>query len=81
MIQLTVTGIGSDTDVAKITEQLDNIGSLNEIMVTLGSDEVGTIIVTGHADDSQLHDAIAAAGTYTISEIQRQGIDPYNQDH
>lgn len=79
MIQLKVTGINSDEDVAKITEQLENIGALNEIMVTLTSDSVGTIIVTGKADDSELRDAIEKAG-YTITEIQRQGIDPYNLD-
>lgn len=79
MIQLKVTGINSDEDVAKITEQLENIGALNEIMVTLTSDSIGTIIVTGKADDSELQAAIEKAG-YTITEIQRQGIDPYNLD-
>lgn len=80
MIQLKVTGINSDEDVAKITEQLENIGALNEIMVTLTSDSVGTIIVTGKAEDSELQAAIDKAGSYTITEIQRQGIDPYNLD-
>lgn len=81
MIQLKVTGINSDKDVAKVTEQLENIGSLNEIMVTLTSDSVATIIVTGEADDSQLREAIDQAGAYSISEIDRHGIDPYNRDH
>lgn len=80
MIQLKVTGINSDEDVAKITEQLENIGALNEIMVTLTSDTAGTIIVTGETTDSELHDAINRAGDYTLAEIQRHGIDPYNRD-
>ncbi|WP_182353078.1 hypothetical protein [Flaviflexus huanghaiensis] len=80
MIQLNMTGINSDGDVAKIVERLENIGSLNEIMVTLGSDSSATIIVTGDADDSELRDAISKAGSYSLVNIERQGIDPYNQD-
>lgn len=80
MIQLKITGITTDVDVAKVTEQLENIGSLNEIMVTLGSDSTATVIVTGDADDDQLRDAVTSAGGYTISDIDRHGIDPYNLD-
>ncbi len=80
MIQLKMTGINSDVDVAKVVEQLENIGSLNEIMVTLGSDSNATVIVTGSADDDTLRDAISKAGSYSLLDIERQGLDPYNQD-
>lgn len=80
MIQLKMTGINSDVDVAKVVEQLENIGSLNEIMVTLGSDSNATIIVTGNAEDDVLRDAISKAGSYSLLDIERQGLDPYNQD-
>ncbi len=80
MIQLKVTSIATDADVAKVTEQLENIGALNEIMVTLTADSAATIIVTGSASDDELHAAIAKAGDYSLVDIQRQGIDPYNRD-
>lgn len=80
MIQLKVTGINSDKDAARVTDQLENIGSLSEIMVTLTNNSAATIIVTGQAEDEVLRAAVSRAGGYSISEIQRQRIDPYNGD-
>lgn len=80
MIQIKMTGINSDVDVAKVVEQLENIGSLNEIMVTLGANSNATVIVTGSADDDTLRDAISRAGSYSLLAIDREGLDPYNRD-
>ena len=60
MIQLIVSGINGDDDVAKLTEELSNIGSINQIMVTLGTDSRATVIVTGKASDDEMTEACQA---------------------
>jgi len=46
-------------------------------MVTLGHDSRATVIVTGTASDEQLQAAISEAGTFTIEQIEREGLEPY----
>lgn len=80
MIQLIVSGINGDDDVAKLTEELSNIGSINQIMVTLGTDSRATVIVTGKASDDELTEAVKQAGAYSIVDIEREGLAPYHVD-
>lgn len=80
MIQLIVSGINGDDDVAKLTEELSNIGSTNQIMVTLGTDSRATVIVTGKASDDELTEAVKQAGAYSIVDIKREGLEPYHVD-
>lgn len=77
MIQLILSGINGDNDVARVTDSLANIGSLNQVMVTIGHDSRATVIVTGTASDEQLQAAISEAGTFTIEQIEREGLEPY----
>lgn len=77
MIQLIISGINGDTEVAKVTDSLANIHSVNQVMVTLGHDSRATIIITGSATDDELRAAIDRAGTFSLEEIEREGLEPH----
>lgn len=71
-ITVKVTGMTCQHCVAHVTEELENIESVESVSVNLDPKGVSEVSVTatGEVSDAQLCEAVDEAG-YEVSEIQR----------
>lgn len=68
MKQVKVAGLSGHEDVARIDAALSAIDSIAQVMVSIDSDGIATIILTGDVDESQIREAIG-------DDVEIQSID------
>ncbi|MDY5584699.1 MAG: heavy-metal-associated domain-containing protein [Arcanobacterium sp.] len=73
LITVKVSGLTCNNCVGHVTEELNELAQVSEVNVDLVSGGVSTVSITSEAElsDAEIHEAIAEAGGYTITDIIR----------
>lgn len=69
MIKVYVTGISDHDTVAAVVDRLEEIETIDQIMVRLETDEPSVLSITGEATEEQIREAIGESA-------QIESIDP-----
>lgn len=74
MIKVYVTGMSDHDSVAEVVDRLEQIETIDQIMVRLETDEPSVISITGEADEADIREKIGDSATIESIDMDHDPI-------